>query len=96
MRRVSPDAKNLESFCRIFEQETCLRLEYKGEARPTVMLRAFEALVNKRLAVQPEALRAIMSKQQGMCAECGDPLSKYDIHHKTGRSAGRHEHRRKP
>ena len=53
------------------------------------MLRAFEAIfVNRRLAVPSKTVQELMKRQEGLCAECGDPLSKYDVHHKKAVAMG--------
>ena len=74
---------------KIFEETTGLRLEYKGEARPSLMLRAFETLfVNKRLKV-PDATRdQILSTQDHKCGECGDGPQHYDLQHKKAVALG--------
>jgi len=91
IKSLPTEAKILHSFCKDFSKRTGFKLEYKGEAQPTLINRAIHALlISQRIDPGKAIKKQLLKEQKGLCVECGDTLGKkkFEVCHRTPLAKG--------
>lgn len=92
VHRVHPEYRACLDFIKHFQASSMTDepFPYRGESPGSVLAHAFEVLssIGHTRNVSQLLRESVFGEQQGMCADCGDRMSRFEIDHRTPLSLG--------